>query len=297
MSATTSYSSTLAESELRSLLLRYRQENWQGIQTAENQEKVVEDILQSGCEQVLDSMAPYFVPLRDAKILDIGSGVGSFVAGCRNRGFTAYGVEPDRIGAGAGLTSIQIAAHRLQESVFVSGVGECLPFADKTFDLISLNQVIEHVANQQAVIREAARALKPGGAMYVACPNYLRFYEPHYKIAWLPMMPRSLGSLYLRVRGRNPVMLHQLTYTTNRGLKRLLQSLGKGYLVLDLHREDFLRKLNAESFASMPAKFIAKLIRVPVLGALLKALVLLYIRIREGGCAMVVLRKPGEILN
>jgi ubiquinone/menaquinone biosynthesis C-methylase UbiE len=297
MSATTSYSSPLVESELRSLLLRYRQENWQGIQTAETQEKVVEDILQSGCAQVLDALAPYFAPAADAKILDIGSGVGSFVAGCRDRGFTAYGIEPDRIGAGAGLTSIQIAARRLQDSVFVSGVGECLPFADKSFDLISLNQVIEHVASQQAVIHEAARVLKPGGAMYVACPNYLRFYEPHYKIAWLPMMPRWLGSLYLRIRGRNPVMLHQLSYTTNRRLNQLLKSLGEGYRVLDLHREDFLRKLNADAFASAPAKFVARLIQVPLFGALLKAFVLLYLQIREGGCSMVVLRKPEEILN
>src|SRR5438128_1870428 len=112
MSATTSFSTPLVESELRSLLLRYRQENWQGIQTAETQEKIVEDILQSGCEQVLDSLAPYFMPPLDAKILDIGSGVGSFVAACRDHGFTAYGVEPDRIGAGAGLTSIQIASRR-----------------------------------------------------------------------------------------------------------------------------------------------------------------------------------------
>jgi SAM-dependent methyltransferase len=294
MSATTPFANPLVPSELRTLLLRYRRENWQGIQTPETQERVVDDILQSGCDSVLNQIAPYFVPKIGATVLDVGSGVGSFVVGCRDRSLRAYGVEPDRIGAGAGLTSIQIASRRLKENAFVSGVGECLPFADQAFDLVSLNQVVEHVADQPAVVKEAARVLKPGGAMYVACPNYLRFYEPHYKIAWLPLMPRWLGRLYLGMRGRNPVMLNQLTYTTNARLRRLLQSLGAEYLVFDLHREDFLRKLESGSFVSKPAKAIAGAIKIPVLGTLLKSIVLLYLRIREGGCAMVVLRKAEE---
>ena len=103
MSAIAQYASPLVESELRALLLRYRRENWQGIQTAEVQEKVVDDILHSGCEQVLDALAPYVVLSPGARVLDIGSGVGSFVVGCRQRKFVAYGVEPDRIGAGARL--------------------------------------------------------------------------------------------------------------------------------------------------------------------------------------------------
>jgi ubiquinone/menaquinone biosynthesis C-methylase UbiE len=294
MSATAQYVPPLVESELRALLLRYRRENWHGIQTPEIQERVVDDILHSGCGQVLDALAPYFVLPPGARILDIGSGVGSFVVGCRERNFDAYGVEPDRIGTGAGLTSIQIASRRLKENVFVSGTGERLPFADRSFDLVSLNQVVEHVADQQTVMSEAARVLKPGGAIYVACPNYLRFYEPHYKIAWLPLMPHWLARSYLRRLRRHPVMLEQLTYTTNRRLKRWLAALGSEYMVLDLHREDFLRKLAAGSFAGAPAKLVRRLTQLPIAGGAVKAAALRFLAIREGGCAMVVLRAPVE---
>ena len=95
------------------------------------------------------------------------------------------GTEPDRIGQGAKITSIQIARRRLAPAVFASGVGEKLPFPTRCFDFVVMNQVIEHVADQSMVVREAARVVREGGVIYVACPNYLRFYEPHYKICWL----------------------------------------------------------------------------------------------------------------
>jgi SAM-dependent methyltransferase len=214
------------------------------------------------------------------------------VAVCLQFGYRAFGVEPDRIGAGARLTSIQIAARRVSSNVFLSALGEALPFPDRVFDLVTLNQVVEHVPDQLDVLREAGRVLRPGGALYVACPNYLRFYEPHYKIVWLPLMPKSLGRLYLRLRGRNPVMLQDLYYTTNHRLRKWLEAMGDEFEVLDLHREQFIRKCAGEGeFASGRARLLKKLISFPLFGPVLKALVLRWIRLREGGCAMLVLRR------
>ena len=78
--------------------------------------------------------------------------------------------------------------------MFVSGVGEGLPFPDACFDLVVMNQVVEHVADQSMVLREAARAVREGGVIYVACPNYLRFYEPHYKIRMGASASEGLGT-------------------------------------------------------------------------------------------------------
>jgi ubiquinone/menaquinone biosynthesis C-methylase UbiE len=290
MSAANAVPVTISESELRTLLLRYRRENWRGIQTPEIQERVVDDVLSSGCEQVLNAIAPFYRPTAGDKVLDIGSGVGSFVVGCRQKNLLAFGIEPDRIGSGATLTSLQIAHRRVDGSAFVSGVGERLPFADSSFHLVCLNQVVEHVSDQVAVLQEAARVVRPGGAIFVACPNYLRCYEPHYKVKWLPLMPYWMGRLYLRLRGRDPVMLDQLTYTTNRRLKRWLKNLGKDYVVLDLHREEFLRKLKDHAFAGKAGKLVTRFIAVPFAGLVVKGLALWFVTVREGGCAMVVLR-------
>jgi ubiquinone/menaquinone biosynthesis C-methylase UbiE len=289
---TTSQSRPISQAEVRELLLSYRAENWRGIQTPETQVQIVEAMLQPEAGTVLDQVAQFWPIPPGARVLDVGSGTGGFVVGCRQLGHRAFGVEPDRIGVGGRLTSIEIAARRLSSNVFTSAVGEALPFPDDAFDLVTLNQVVEHVPDQLAVLREAVRVLSPGGALYVACPNYLRFYEPHYKVLWLPLMPKSVGRLYLRLRGRNSVMLRDLYYTTNHRLRKWLETMGDEIEVLDLHQEQFIRKCAGQGeFASGRARLLKKIISLPRLGPALKALVLRWIRLREGGCAMLVLRR------
>lgn len=281
----------LSDTELRTLVLQYRRQNWQGIQTPQWQERVAEDILRDDGEAVLRAIAGFWAAPPGASVLDIGSGVGSFVVACRRRGFRAFGIEPDRIGQGGRISSIQIARRRLENQVFAVGVGESLPFADRSFDLVSMNQVMEHVSDQAAVLREALRVIKNGGAIYIATPNYLRFYEPHYKLKWFPLLPKFLGRWYLRLRGRDPVLLEQLTYTTNARLKTLFRGLGAEYVIIDLHRENFLKKCAQISFASRRARMVGRMIRAPGLGPLILRAVLQFRRITEGGCEMMVVHR------
>jgi SAM-dependent methyltransferase len=283
----------ISDYELRAMLLEYRKENWNGIQPEAVQRKIVDDLLRVDARLPLDHIQPHFPVSSATTILDLGSGVGSFVTACRQQGLKAFGLEPDRIGKGSKLTSIQIARRRMASPVFVNGVGEGLPFRDGAFDLVIMNQVIEHVADQSLVMREALRVVRHGGAVYVACPNYMRFYEPHYKIFWLPLLPKFLGRIYLRLRGRSPALLNQLTYTTNRRLRRLFATLGPEYTVLDLHREQFLRKRSASTFAGRATRVVAALTNLPLLGPMLLRLVLSYGSMSEGGCEMLLLGKPG----
>lgn len=61
----------------------------------------------------------------------------------------------------------------------VCGVGEHLPFPGNTFDLILSNEVLEHVDDDFAAVREMVRTLKPGGRMLIFCPNRGYPYETH----------------------------------------------------------------------------------------------------------------------
>ncbi len=289
----TSAPETISKEELRSLLIQYRRQNWRGIQPPDVQETVVDQILQDDGSQVLNQVQTLFPLPLDGCVLDVGSGVGTFVLGCRRRGIRALGVEPDRIGQGSQLSSLRIARQRTAEPLFVAGTGEDLPFLDGSFDLVTMNQVIEHVADQKACLREAVRVLKPGGALYIACPNYLRFYEPHYKILWLPLMPQFLARAYLRLRGRNPVMLTQLTYTTNSRLRRLLRALQPECKFVDLHESQFLEKRAAGAFASRKYRWLARWTRIPVLGTALLRMVLFALHTREGGCEMMLFKRTG----
>ncbi len=282
---------TISKEELRSLLIEYRRQNWRGIQPADVQETVVNQILQDDGSFVLEQVQSLFPLSRDSRVLDVGSGVGTFVLNCRRRGIRALGVEPDRIGQGSQLSSLRIARQRTAEPLFVAGTGEDLPFLDESFDLVTMNQVIEHVHDQQGCLREAVRVLKRGGALYIACPNYLRFYEPHYKIFWLPLMPRFLGRVYLRMRGRNPVMLSQLTYTTNSRLRRFLRALEPECEFVDLHERQFLEKRAAGTFTSRKYRLLVRLTQIPILGTGLLRMILFALRTREGGCEMMVFKR------
>ena len=280
------------QAQLVDLLTQYRSENWRGIQTPEWQRQIVLSMAEESEPSILARIAAHWTLPENPMVLDLGSGVGNFVVACRNHGVQAFGVEPDRIGQGSKLSSLQIAGKRL-DGAFAAATGEQLPFRDSTFDLVVLDQVIEHVQSQKAVLAEALRVLKPSGAMYVACPNYLRFYEPHYKIFFFPLIPKFLGALYLRFRNRDPVMLRQLTYTTNGRVRSLVRRLGTRFI--DLNERGFLAKFVGQESqaASWKARVAQRLVRLPLVSRAVLSAASAFIRLREGGSEFVVFRQAG----
>ncbi len=279
------------QTQFLDLLTQYRRENWCGIQTAEWQRRIVVGTAEESEPAVLSRIAPYSSLPPDPLILDLGSGVGNFVVACRKRGLRAFGVEPDRIGQGSSLSSLQIAGKRLDSGAFAAANGEQLPFSDATFDLVVLDQVIEHVQNQASVLSEALRVLKPTGAIYVACPNYLRFYEPHYKVLFFPLMPKFLGSFYLLMRRRDPVLLRQLTYTTNRRVRKLLGKLNVRFI--DLNERGLLAKCVARKTggATKKARAVQVIAGLPIVSKLVLFAASFYMHLREGGSEFLLFRE------
>ena len=50
---------------------------------------------------------------------------------------------------------------------YVAGVGENIPFADDSFDVIVIRNALDHVEDPYKVLAECYRTLKPTGALYV----------------------------------------------------------------------------------------------------------------------------------
>jgi SAM-dependent methyltransferase len=76
-----------------------------------------------------------------------------------------YGLDPD-------LAS-------LHDNCFVrcrvAGDSGSLPFASNSFDLLTANMVVEHVANPQGLLSEAFRVLRPNGIFLFHTPNLLSY--------------------------------------------------------------------------------------------------------------------------
>jgi SAM-dependent methyltransferase len=52
-----------------------------------------------------------------------------------------------------------------------------LPFADQSFDVVVLVEVLEHLPSHERVLREAARVLRTGGHLLITTPNIARVHS------------------------------------------------------------------------------------------------------------------------
>ncbi len=87
---------------------------------------------------------------------------------------------------------------QLEGIVDVVAVGEHLPLAEGTFDLVICAQVLSYVSNPVQVIGEIHRVLKAGGAMLLSAPA---FFPRHHDERWrfLPEGLRLLLAGFSRV--------------------------------------------------------------------------------------------------
>ena len=100
---------------------------------------------------------------RNAAVLDVGAGDGSFVELMRNLGLDAVGYEPDPIAQSNFPSSLK---PHIRE-----GALEDLLNHEQRFDLIFLSHVIEHLYDPQHTVALLAQLLSPMGHLLITTPN------------------------------------------------------------------------------------------------------------------------------
>ena len=157
-----------------------------------------------------------YAPLEGRRILDVGCGIGTYVSKLREFSNQVYGVdiEEGRLRRGAqSLPGLALAA------------SEHLPFRDGAFDLVLLNEVIEHVQDDASTLREACRVTTTGGYIVIYAPNRLYPFETHgiylgrrYVFGNIPLVNYLPGFL------RRRLVPHARAYLSG-DLRRLMQGL------------------------------------------------------------------------
>lgn len=152
-------------------------------------------------------------PLVGQRVLEFGCGIGTYVREIRRFTPHVYGFD--------------VEVERLQDGLrkgvggLIAAIGERLPYADASFDVVFSNEVLEHVQDDREACREIARVLRPGGRAVIFVPNRLYFFETHgvywrgeYKFGNKPLVNWLPDPL------RNRLAPHVRAYTAS-GLRAL----------------------------------------------------------------------------
>lgn len=109
-------------------------------------------------DQIYETMEPYINV--DSKILDIGCAMGGFLDYLSDKGYkNLFGVDVIN-------DYVKIAKHNVSLGTVYS-----IPFKEHVFDVVVLDQVLEHLEDPVKALKEIKRVLKPEGIVCVGVPD------------------------------------------------------------------------------------------------------------------------------
>lgn len=156
-----------------------------------------ESVLRSHTWRTLENSARYVVPFltRGASVLDVGCGPGTITVEMAER------VAPGHvIGIDAAATVVDTArsGKRRKNLAFETGDVYELNFPDNTFDVVHAHQVLQHLHDPVAALREMRRVVKRNGVVAVRDADY-------HAMTWFPEEPQldAWMELYQQVARSN----------------------------------------------------------------------------------------------
>jgi SAM-dependent methyltransferase len=117
---------------------------------------------------------------RGRQVLEVGCGAGTDLARFARGGAIVTGVD-------IAPSSISLANQNFEQQGLEGdlrvGDGEHLPFADNSFDLVYAHGVVQYTGNDQALVDECRRVLKPGGSAV---------FQVYNRISWLNALSKLM---------------------------------------------------------------------------------------------------------
>lgn len=133
-----------------------------------------------------------------SRVLDVGSGSGGVCIAFARHGAVCTGVEPDP--QRFEWSRVRTRDHGMRAELRNCTL-EAAGFADRSFDIILATDVLEHVTDYRAAIREMCRLLAPGGVIYATVPNCFHIKnivsENHTKLFGVLLLPSKWREFYV----------------------------------------------------------------------------------------------------
>jgi SAM-dependent methyltransferase len=148
--------------------------------------------------------------------LDCGCADGDYAVALARRGASSV------VGTDINPQRVQTATERWVEHrtvSFLPAPAERMPFDDSSFVGVLLNEVLEHVADEEQALREVHRVLSNGGHLAIFSPNRWFPFEGHgllgpvrmpFPVPLVPWLPQRLFGRWLQARNYWPGELRDL---------------------------------------------------------------------------------------
>lgn len=119
------------------------------------------------------------------RLLDIGCGNGDFLLRAKDAGWEVSGLDFDPAAAQTALRrGVEVRVGRLEDSAY----------AEASFDIVTANQVIEHVHDPIAFLRTCWTLVRPGGRLWIGTPNLVTPVAKQFGVHWSMLdTPRHLA--------------------------------------------------------------------------------------------------------
>jgi 2-polyprenyl-3-methyl-5-hydroxy-6-metoxy-1,4-benzoquinol methylase len=109
------------------------------------------------------------------RLLDVGCNEGRGLACYAANGFAAEGLELNERAAAV--------ARARGFTVHISPLAQFDP--RKPYEVVVLANVLEHAWDPRAMLKDVRRVLKPGGQVWISCPNAASFWRILFKQHWI----------------------------------------------------------------------------------------------------------------
>jgi 2-polyprenyl-3-methyl-5-hydroxy-6-metoxy-1,4-benzoquinol methylase len=124
--------------------------------------KIYKSVRKYALSKKVSLINKYIINSNEKSVFDIGCGTGEFLNACKLNGWNTIGIEPNKSARNLGKTNYSL-------NIFEEDYLDQLK--DKSFDIITMWHVLEHVHELNNKIDQLRRLLKDDGTIIIAVPN------------------------------------------------------------------------------------------------------------------------------